>query len=290
MSIRAQPYASIKAPDVAALESALKQFYENPPPTYYQIADAANEVYTPDHHPFHSDVVRQVQPGTSVLELGCGTAHLCRHVEAAGASYTGADYSAALLQANRKRYPAAEFVVMGTELPKRFDIIASFYTIEHVADPLKHLELMWRYCKPGGLLAVICPEFIESPGYAPSVFFGSKPGRFREKLRNLELRDAVMHLIDHLWLAPRWKERARSSPPGSFWINTRPSVLAGGKYSIDADAVHLSRLRDVVWFFERKGASIVRTSSTMAGINPDVLRWNCYVLAQKPTSSGETNV
>jgi SAM-dependent methyltransferase len=190
------------------------------------------------------------------------------------------DYSAELLNDNRQHFPRARFLPIKTRLGERFDIVASLYTIEHVANPPAYLERMWNFCQPGGLLAVICPEFIDGEGLPPSLFYGRTPRRFREKLGAFALIDAWAHLRD-LRKAKRWKECARAASPGAFWTNLQPRILSGADYSIDADAVHFPRLKDLVWWFEQRGAAILETSRTMREVNPDVLRYNCYIVARK---------
>jgi hypothetical protein len=142
---------------------------------------------------------------------------------------------------------------------------------------------MWGFCRTGGLLAVICPEFIDGGSLPPSLLYGRTPRRFREKLAAFDLADAWAHLCDLMWNATRWQKRARAASPGAFWINLQPRVLHGAGYTIDADAVHFPRLKDLVWWFEQRGAPILETSRTMREINPDVLRYNCYILARKGT-------
>ena len=264
----------------------MNAFYRNPPRRYYQISDEASQHYNTREMPFHCDLIERIFPGASVLELGCGTAHLCGQVEARGGTYLGVDYGGPLLEENQRRFPKARFCRMETPPQELFDIVVSLYTIEHVVDPPAHLELMWRHCRPGGLLAIICPEFVAGPDLPPSFFYGKTPRRLRHKLQTLSLVDAGGHLLDLTVRGPRWKKRAQAMPPGAFWINLRPRVLHGAEYSIDADAVHLVQRRDLVWFLQQKGATIVQTSGDMSGISPDVLRYNCYVLAGK--SSTET--
>jgi SAM-dependent methyltransferase len=202
-------------------------------------------------------------------------------VEKAGGSYTGIDHSRELLEQNRKRFPRGRFLPIGTTV-EQFDFVASLYTIEHVVDPRSHLETMWNFCKAGGMLAVVCPDFVDGDGFPPSFFYGKTPRRFGEKIRSLAFRDAVAHLTDLLWFAPKWKRRARATTPGAFWINLEPRIFHGAQYSIDADAVHLPRLKDIVWWLEKRGASIVEASRSMRNIPESVLRYNCYVLARKP--------
>jgi SAM-dependent methyltransferase len=283
MSFAFMRHAEISPEQIAAMNQALSAFYKNPPASYYQIADQSAQKYTPGELPFHCDLIGRVFPGTTLVEVGCGTAHLCPQVEKNGGTYTGLDFSEALLQDNRRRFPKARFFQIGTSLPETFDIVASLYTLEHVADPPAYLESLWRYCRPGGLIAIICPEFIDGPGFAPSVFFGKSPRRFRKKLSALNFIDAASHLIDLKLRAPRWKKILQNSSPGAFWINLKPRILHGvEQFSSDADAVHFPRLKDLVWFFEQKKAAILQTSTRMPGISDEILRYSCYVLARKP--------
>ena len=283
MSLALHRRADISPEQIAALDAALTAFYRNPPSDYYQVADESSQHYNTQELPFHCDLVGRVVPGTTVLELGCGTAHICPHIEAHGGNYTGIDHSEKLLRENRRRFPRARFLPIGMPLEERFDMVASLYTIEHVVDPVAYLELMLSYCKPGGLMGVICPEFVEGDGLAPSVFYGKSPRRLREKLQALAIFDLCLHLIDWKILRARWIRLARQAAPGAFWINLKPRVLHGASYTIDADAVHLSRLKDLVWYFEQRGAMIVQTSAKMQSVAPEILRFNCYLLARKPT-------
>ena len=131
-------------------------------------------------------------------------------------------------------------------------------------------------------MAVICPEFVESPAFPNSVFLGTTARRLREKFKHLSLMDAAAHIIDLKVRTTLWKKQLRASEPGAFWINLQPAVLHGADYSSDADAVYLARLKDIVWFFEEKGAAILQTSDRMTGVSPAILRYGCYMLAQKP--------
>jgi SAM-dependent methyltransferase len=283
MSLELCRRSKLSSAQVASLEAALASFYQAPPPSYYQLADEAARHYNSSEQPFHWDLLNLISPGSTIVELGCGTAHLCPHVSQRGGNYTGFDHSDGLLEDNRQRFPKARFVKVGTPLQETFDLVASLYTIEHVADPLAYLEQMWRFCRPGGLLAIICPEFVDSSCLPPSLYYGRTCRRLKEKLQSFSVLDAGLHLFDLKVRGPLWCKRASRAVPGAFWINLRPRILHGADYTTDADAVHLVRLRDLVFFFEQKGARIVRTSRTMPGISPEILRFNCYLVAQKPT-------
>jgi ubiquinone/menaquinone biosynthesis C-methylase UbiE len=289
MSLDIRRLAEMNAQELAELDGAMSAFYRNPPPEYYRIADESAGQYNVKQRPFHCDLVHHVQPGQSVLELGCGTAHLCPYIEERGATYTGADHSEGLLEENRRRFPKACFRLVTALGDGEFDVVASLYTIEHVVDPRAYLERMWRLCRSGGSIAILCPEFVDCPDFPPSFFYGKTPRRLREKLQSLSLLDAAQHLLDVKVRGRDWKNRARDCPPGAFWINMRPRVLQRVSYCIDSDAVHLVTRRDLVWFFQQKGAEVLRTSADMCDVAPEILRYNCYVLVRKPVSSAPSN-
>jgi SAM-dependent methyltransferase len=282
MSLGLRRRAELSASEIAGLEKAMTAFYKNTPASYYQIADGSAERYNPKDLPFHCDLVGRVFPGATVLELGCGTAHLCPYVQARGGTYTGLDHSEALLADNQRRFPKARFFPVGTPLAETFDLVASLYTVEHVADPPAYLESLWRFCRPGGMIVIIGPEFIHGPGLPPGIFFGRTPRRFREKLLALDLWDAWLHLLDLKIRGPRWKKSAQAAPPGTFWMNLAPSVLHGAEYYIDADAIHIACLKDLVWFFEQHGARTLQTSMNLPGVAPELLDYTSYLVIQKP--------
>lgn len=52
----------------------------------------------------------RITPGMSVLELGCGTGLVTRHLTATGATVTAVDSTVSMLAAARRRAPSARFV------------------------------------------------------------------------------------------------------------------------------------------------------------------------------------
>jgi SAM-dependent methyltransferase len=257
------------------------RFYTNPPREYYELADASAGQYHADTLPFHCDLVSHIARGMKIVEVGCGTAHFCPIVESKGGNYTGLDWSPALLEANRKRFANASFRGPDEIATELFDIVASLYTVEHVVDPEAYLQRLWDCCRPGGLIGVICPEFIDSVGVAPSIFYGQTPRRFRQKVVSGDLMDALNHLLDWKVRVPAWKRRAKLSPPGIFWINVAPRALSSNHFVIDADAVHLVRVKDIEHWLSNAGAEIITRGRTMRGVSPEILAYNGYVLARK---------
>src|SRR3954469_9340678 len=135
MSVCVRRFADVAPEELRSLELRMADFYKFPPPEYYALADRATHRYTPDLQPFHCDLLQRISPGSTVLELGCGSAHFCREVENRGARYTGMDHSAALLTDNAHRFPRARFLAIDRDPGELFDTVASLYTLEHVAQP-----------------------------------------------------------------------------------------------------------------------------------------------------------
>ncbi|MCR4344592.1 MAG: class I SAM-dependent methyltransferase [Candidatus Scalindua sp.] len=77
-----------------------------------------------------------------------------------------------------------------------FDIVTSFFTLEHIVYPREFLEVFSCSVKPGGFLAVLCPDYLNH-GFMPSQhFFGRKPGGIKVKIKKLQWIGALIEVID----------------------------------------------------------------------------------------------
>lgn len=78
---------------------------------YTKSAAEAEERYT-----VMLNVIREGSEAVSVLDLGCGLAHMLDHIESnperANVGYTGLDISSRYIEAARKRHPEAELILM----------------------------------------------------------------------------------------------------------------------------------------------------------------------------------
>lgn len=113
--------------------------------------------------------------GTRILEIACGRGGFSRLLGSRGASVCGADFSASAVDiakekllrnpslADRVTYLQADAQDMPFE-ENSFDIVISCETIEHVPDPNAAVREMYRVCKPGGMLYLTTPNYVNFMG------------------------------------------------------------------------------------------------------------------------------
>lgn len=101
-----------------------------------------------------------LRPGLSVLELGCGTGLVTRHLCAAGARVTAVDRVAPMLDATRRRAPSATVVstdIGSAEFDARYDWVVLAFVLHELTPPQRAAVL--RRCVtwlgPTGKIAVL---------------------------------------------------------------------------------------------------------------------------------------
>jgi SAM-dependent methyltransferase len=274
--------------ELAALERALAKFYASPPPDYHREAAAANRDWGGPEFVFHRRIVELAQPGWRVLDVGCGPAEACRLFRERGAHYTGVDMAGDQLLANRQRYPEAEFLCLHwrelSSLEAGFDLVTSFFTLEHVVDPRKFLAACAGAVRAGGLLAVLCPNFLQL-GWLPSLHvFGRRAGGIKALLRTGRVVDALLEGLGRYVTYPLFLRRARrwARERGAWVINLRPVCLEVGAWARDWDAVYMVSEDEVGSFLTGRGLTLAERGaawrrSAPRGRYPDF----CYVVGRK---------
>jgi SAM-dependent methyltransferase len=103
-------------------------------------------------------------PGGRVLDLGCGSGDLARHLAGAGLRVTGCDISARMLEQAERADPAGRWVTLDPawrELPfaaGAFSAVIASSVLEYVADPVAVLRECARVLAPGGTVLCTVPD------------------------------------------------------------------------------------------------------------------------------------
>jgi SAM-dependent methyltransferase len=154
--------------------------------------------------PFYEAVLDAtgVAAGTKLLDVGCGGGFALLLAAKRGATVSGLDAAAPLLEIARERVPAASLIVGDLEDPLpysegAFDVVTSFNSVQYAADPVSVVKGMSHVTRPGGLVSILVwgpPEECESgvmftelgplmppaPPAAPGAVAWSKEGQLEE--------------------------------------------------------------------------------------------------------------
>lgn len=102
----------------------------------------------------------QVRPGSSVLELGCGSGVLTEKIIRRGASVVGVDQSKGMLRRAGRRAPQATLIradILKFKCAQKFDRVLIAFVLHHMDAEarLSTLTLARTALKPGGLIGVL---------------------------------------------------------------------------------------------------------------------------------------
>jgi ubiquinone/menaquinone biosynthesis C-methylase UbiE len=109
-------------------------------------------------------VLRDLPPGSSVLDLGCGSGDPAGILIAQQHRLTGVDLSREQIKRARRNVPSGTFLhadAASVHFPDAsFDAVVSFYTLEHVprAEHASLFGSIHRWLRPGGLLLLSLEE------------------------------------------------------------------------------------------------------------------------------------
>jgi 2-polyprenyl-3-methyl-5-hydroxy-6-metoxy-1,4-benzoquinol methylase len=104
-----------------------------------------------------------VQPGETVLDLGCGDGWMTAELAALGTRPAGVEIARAAVERAQRRHPQLTFALAAADgsLPledNAFDVVWSSEVIEHVADTARWLSEARRVLRPKGRLLLTTPN------------------------------------------------------------------------------------------------------------------------------------
>ncbi|MHB8780180.1 MAG: class I SAM-dependent methyltransferase [Candidatus Geothermincolia bacterium] len=108
------------------------------------------------HRFFNESVLRGAAPGSTVLDLGCGTESLLTFLKPPAAELIGLDLAA--VSGPYDRYVQAD-LNQGIPLPDRsVDLAVNKFLLEHLSDPERFFSEVARVLRPQGLLVLLAPN------------------------------------------------------------------------------------------------------------------------------------
>lgn len=128
---------------------------------YYAVAGKASQ--TIDRHPGLLYLQELCRQGGKVLDVGCGEGSRLHTLLGRHGSGWGIDLNQKAICLARRRYPQYKFQLADAQangLPADyFDVVYSAFALEHCQDPDRFISEMFRVCKPGGQVVILCPNF-----------------------------------------------------------------------------------------------------------------------------------
>jgi len=248
MKIYVQPEARVSREARLDLRCRLDDFYRNVP-DYSAFHESSNQV--PCWEQVARELHRRIQQNGEphillrVLEVGAGRSGFGNWLLEQGIRdrfhWTAQDVTDQNLPWLAEHADVLHIGdVSSLDLAQSFDIIFSTYVLEHITDPVSHLNTLHTLLRPGGSLLIFCPRY-DVPGYlAPSCRHLGRLTRLRISLT------VAWHRIQTLL--------TRKS---AFLIQTDLAAFHGPFFT-DADAVHWVSEMDLHFWAKRLDSSLKR--------------------------------
>jgi SAM-dependent methyltransferase len=224
--------------------SAIRDYYRSSG-AYQRMLDAQDPTI---FEPYVGLFRAHVEPGASVLDVGCGVGTSTRLLRAEGFGAVGTDVSERFLPPAEDRFVVADFESAPQIRSACYAAAGALNVLEHSERPRRFLAEMVRVVRPGGRIIVLSPN-LTSPlvgvrilrdlatGSTPYLAVGSR-------------REAVALILVNL-------ARSVRAALGYDGFRCRAPRLDAGISGYDADAVYWTNAAEVRRCLERHGCRIV---------------------------------
>jgi SAM-dependent methyltransferase len=182
------------------------------PPRYYDILQVLAHKR---HYGTYRVITRllQLDPGDTIVEVGCGTGLLAKHFVSGGFDYWGFDPDEDRINYAKQRNPQAHFIVGDTDSLEQLNIPHFRHTfihgvLHHLPDRMCHsiLESLFNY--RSDLRLVISEPYIPNPWWANPIgalFARFDEGKFmRSRYDWLDMFAEYADLVEFRSLWPTW--------------------------------------------------------------------------------------
>jgi SAM-dependent methyltransferase len=189
-----------------------------------------------------------VEPGATVIDVGCGVGVSTRLLRAAGFGAVGADVSQRFLPAGEEGFVVADFESAPHVPADSYAAAGALNVIEHSERPLRFLAEMVRVVRPGGHVIVLSPN-LTSPLVGVRILRDLATGA-PPYLAVRSRREALALIVANLACSVR-------GALGHDAFRRREPRLDAGIAGYDSDAVYWTNAAEVRRFLERRGCRIV---------------------------------
>jgi SAM-dependent methyltransferase len=208
---------------------------------YDLVGDRYGQVF--DAHPsplreeYLGHLLDRLEPGSSVLEIGCGNGVPAARALAERHRVTGVDISGGQVERARRHVPGATFIkgdIMAADFPAAsFDAALSFYAILHVPreEHRALLDRIHRWLRPGGWLLVNLAAGEDAGTVYPAEdgFFGVTMyfSHFTAERNEALVRGAGFDVLRaELREDLAWEDDGSSRPETFLWVLARKPAAA----------------------------------------------------------------
>lgn len=200
--------------------------------------------------------LRRIQPGTRVLEIGCGVGRWSLLLARRGARVTGIDIAEAMVEEARVRASRAQLEdrcdfltadLASLDLGSRFERILCVTVLQHIMDEARFqaaIDRLSAHLSPGGLIIMLEAAPSSEIARCDSAIFRARTfSQYREALSKAGLRCETVSGVDPMPLKVLFLPWYKRLP--------RPLALAGlatvTALSLPADAVAGRLLANASW-------------------------------------------
>ncbi len=132
-------------------------------PLYDALADSYDEHFAAPHRRAYDDLAWEIcagliEPGASVLDVGCGVGRWAERLVASGHRVTGIEPSPRMADAAEKRLgPGFTLIRAGVEdaAPPPADVVLAMGSLQYAADPVTAIARCAGWVRPGGVLCML---------------------------------------------------------------------------------------------------------------------------------------